>query len=82
MYIDIEQVCWLDSYFNTYTTLIVCGWFYTFHGEMDIEKMDETLSMIIDNLENAEEDGAQLKMDNNVAEVMYKNVHQSNLIIN
>jgi len=79
---DIEQICWMDSHFNTYTTLSVCGWYYTFNGEMEMERMDELLSVIIDSFDDPEDDGATLEMDDNVAKVMYTNVHQTNLIIN
>lgn len=82
MYLDVEQVCWMDGHFNIYTTLMVCGYFYTFVGEMAMEEMDRVLSTIMDNLEDAEADGATLEMDKSITKMVYKNVHQTNLIIN
>ena len=82
MYLDIEQVYWMDGHFNEFTTLIVFGWFYTFEGEMSVDEIDGVMSVIMENLESAEEDGATLEMDENVVKVVYKNVHQTNIIIN
>jgi hypothetical protein len=80
--LEIEQVFWRDMHFNEYTTLIVFGWFYTFEGEMESDEIEGVISVILENIEDAEKDGATLEMDDNVVKVMYKNVHQSNIIIN
>lgn len=82
MHLSIERVCWVDNYFNIYTTIVVCGLFYTFEGEIDEEDLSGTVATIFDRLESHEEDGATLEMSDTFSKVQYKDVLDTIFIIN
>jgi hypothetical protein len=82
LFLEVEQIYWMDGHYNDFTTLIIFGYFYTFNGEMDEDKLAAGINLILEQIENAEEDGAQLEMDARVAVVTYKNTHQTTIILN
>lgn len=82
MYFSIKLVCWVDNSFTIYTTIVIGGLFWTFPGEIDDEKIEAILSMIIDRLEHWEEDGATNEMSANVSNILYEKELETNFILN
>lgn len=82
MYLSIERVCWVDNHFNIFTTIIVCGLFYTFEGEIDEEDLSGIVATILDRLEFNQEDGATLEMSNTFSKLQYKDVLNTTFTIN
>ena len=80
MYITFERVTWIDKHFNLFSTIIVCGLFYTFVGEIKNEM--EVIYSILDRIESYEEDNAAIEMSSGIGSILYKNQYETDIMLN
>jgi len=80
LYLSFEKVVWVDIRFDTFTTIIVCGLFYTFNGEVKNERI--LIYEILNRMEFHEEDNATLVISDEVSNILFKAKYDTNIILN
>lgn len=82
LYLEVEKIVWIDEGYQSFTTLVVYGYFYTFQGDLDDTLLDQSIALILDNLEYAEEEEIRLEMPEDVYEIIDRAIYQTCLLLN
>ncbi|MCP4341279.1 MAG: hypothetical protein GY799_20940 [Desulfobulbaceae bacterium] len=79
--INARLVCWVDNEFNTYSTIEICGAYYTFPGEL--QDPLNVAGNIYDRIMKWEEDGAQTSIEGDeVNSILYQRDLELHITVN